>query len=45
MRFLKRLLLACLAGLLCLVVLGMIAGGVAWFSGDAGRIGRLRLAE
>ena len=22
-----------------------IAGGVAWFSGDAGRIGRLRLAE
>jgi len=31
MRILKRLLLVCLAGLLCLVLLGVIAGGVAWW--------------
>jgi penicillin-binding protein 1A len=31
MRLLKRLLLVCLAGVLCLVLLGAIAGGVAWW--------------
>jgi len=31
MRLLKRLLLVCLAGLLCLVVLGAITGGIAWW--------------
>ena len=31
MRLLKRLLLICLAGLLCLVVLGVIAGGITWW--------------
>src|SRR5690348_16256287 len=31
MRILKRLLLVCLAGLLCLVLLGVIAGGIAWW--------------
>ncbi|HVU81205.1 MAG TPA: penicillin-binding protein 1A [Rhodanobacteraceae bacterium] len=31
MRILKRLLLVCLAGVLCLVLLGVIAGGVAWW--------------
>jgi len=31
MRLLKRLLLVCLAGLLCLVLLGAIAGGIAWW--------------
>ena len=31
MRLLKRLLLVCLVGLLCLVLLGAIAGGIAWW--------------
>lgn len=31
MRLFKRLLLVCLVGLLCLVVLGAIAGGIAWW--------------
>ncbi|HKV65010.1 MAG TPA: penicillin-binding protein 1A [Rhodanobacteraceae bacterium] len=31
MRLLKRLLLVCLVGLLCLVVLGAVAGGIAWW--------------